>query len=153
MESKEAAGRHWTDAEPAAARPSQKSPDVPSEKCPSPRAAAVTGRAEVGPQFMPHVVRRPGLGICRKTRASELVLATRSWPCSWGAEDKQREELETPPGSQGATPDPGWERLPCDCHSPLQALLCLPGQATEQLPPSTHLPGPRTSSSSSCPAS
>lgn len=70
-----------------------------------------------------------------------------------GSRGQAEGELETPPDSQGAAPDPGWERLPCDCHSLLRALVCLPGQAAERLPPSTHLPGPRTSSSSSFPDS
>ena len=100
-----------------------------------PRPAAVTGRAEVRPQCMPHVVTRPGPGVCRNSRPLEPVLATRSWLCSWGAEDRQREESETPPDSQGAAPDPARERLQGDCHSPLRALLCLLGQATERLPP------------------
>ena len=121
------------------------------QACTGPRAAAVTGRAEVRPQCLPHVVTRPGPGVCRNSGPSEPVLATRSWLCSWGAEDRQREELD----------QTSRELLPTqhgrDCW--VTATHCSgPSCVSRARPPSdcplsTRLPGLLASSSSSCPAS
>lgn len=83
-----------------------------------------------------------------ETRRPRSLSWPQGWLCSWRAENKQREgELETPQTARaafepGATLGPGKERLPGDCHSALQALLCLPVQAAEQLPPSSPSPWP-----------
>lgn len=142
-----------------------RAPDVPSGKCLSPgpvlvpRAAAVTGRAEVWPRFMPHIVTRPGPGVCGSRRPRSL-----SWPpgagCAAGEQKISRGKIEKTP------------RQPGSCFRARELLFGLqerkdcrvtatqrPGppstlvQAAEQLPPIQPSPWPLTSSSSSCPAS
>lgn len=55
---------------------------------------------------------------------------------------RRQAEGRVRPDIQGAASDPAWERLLGDCHSLLWALLCLPGQAAERLPPIHPSPWP-----------